>query len=372
MASKPLQPIFNVSDFIAVTNQALDTIYPSVIIEGEVASFKINQGKFVFFDLKDERSTISCFMMAFTLHTPLKDGMKVRVRARAKLTQWGKFSLTIDSIQPIGEGSVKKSFELLRTKLEAEGLFAAETKRTLPWWPCRVAVVSSRQAAGYADFMKIAKSRVGGVHFLVQQVQVQGLDAPLAIAEALRRANQLSQPPEVIVLVRGGGSADDLAAFNDERVVRAIAASRVPVLTGIGHEVDTTLADLAADVRAATPTHAATLLLPTIDEVRQRIAQPLRRVQPVLQQLVVERRAHVVHMQQATRQAVQARIAECRADAAALRRVIRSLDPRAVLQRGYAIVRGDPLAQNATIQIETSNYNITAKVLSYDKKEANN
>lgn len=372
MISEPLQPIFNVSDFIAVTNQALETVYPSVMVEGEVASFKINQGKFVFFDLKDEQSTVGCFMMAFALHAPLKDGMKVRVRARAKLTQWGKFSLTIDSIQPIGEGSVKKSFELLRAKLEAEGLFAAETKRMLPWWPRRVAVISSKQAAGYADFMKIAESRVSGVHFLVQQVQVQGLDAPPAIAEALQRANQLSQPPEVIVVVRGGGSADDLAAFNDERVVRAIAASRVPVLTGIGHEVDTTLADLAADVRAATPTHAATVLLPTTDEVRQRITQPLRRVQPVLQQLVAERRTHVAHMRQAAHRSVQVRIAERRADIAALRRVIRSLDPRAVLQRGYAILRGDPSAHNATIQIETSNYNITAKVLSYDKKEAHN
>lgn len=361
-------PILQVSDFVAITNQALETIYPSVIVEGEVASFKVNQGKFVFFDLKDANASINCFMMLFSLHTPLQDGMKVRVRAQAKLTQWGKFSLTVHTIQPVGEGSVKKSFEMLRATLEKEGLFAADRKRSLPWWPRQVAVISSQQAAGYTDFIKVAAGRVSGVEFLVYPVQVQGIDAPEAIAAALRRVNERATNPEVVVLLRGGGSADDLAAFNDERVVRAIAASRVPVLTGIGHEVDTTLADLAADVRASTPTHAAVVLLPSVDEVLQRVRHPLLELRPLLLRLMAERRTWVAELRRSAATQLHARIARQQANVAALQRVIRSLDPRAVLQRGYAIVRGDPACKDGVINIETATHNITAKVVAYDKK----
>lgn len=361
-------PILQVSDFIAITNQALETVYPSVIVEGEVASFKVNQGKFVFFDLKDSNASINCFMMLFLLHVPLQDGMKVRVQAQAKLTQWGKFSLTVQTVQPIGEGSVKKSFELLRATLEKEGLFTADRKRSLPWWPRQVAVISSQQAAGYADFIKVAAGRASGVEFLVYPVQVQGNDAPEAIVAALQRVSERVITPEVVVLLRGGGSADDLAAFNDERVVRAIAASRVPVLTGIGHEVDTTLADLAADVRASTPTHAAVVLLPSIDEVLQRVRHPMLGVRSVLLRLVAERCARVVELRRVAIARLHARITRQQADMAALQRVIHSLDRRVVLQRGYAIVRGDPACKDGVIKIETATHNITAKVVAYDKK----
>src|SRR5690606_7984944 len=123
-------------------------------VEGEVASYKVNQGKFVFFDIKDESGTLGCFMTVWQQRTPIEDGMKVIVRAIPKLTPWGKFSLTVQSIRPSGEGSLKKSFELLKAKLDKEGLFAVERKRTLPTEPQRIAVISSTQAAGYADFIK--------------------------------------------------------------------------------------------------------------------------------------------------------------------------------------------------------------------------
>ena len=145
----------SVSDFIALTNQTLEYAYPTVVIEGEVASFKINQGKYVFFDLKDSEASVGCFMMAFQLRMPVEDGMKVTIKASPQLTRVGKFSLTVRSIRPSGEGALKKSFELLRAKLAAEGLFASERKRLLPSAPQRIAVVSSTQAAGYADFIKI-------------------------------------------------------------------------------------------------------------------------------------------------------------------------------------------------------------------------
>ena len=155
----------SVSDFIAATNQTLEYAYPSVDVEGEVASFKVNQGKYVFFDLKDDGGTVGCFMSLWQLRVPIEDGMKVVVTASPKLTPWGRFSLTVRTIRPSGEGSLKKSFELLKAKLEKEGLFAAERKRPLPSEPQKVAVISSTQAAGYADFMKIVNDRWGGVQF---------------------------------------------------------------------------------------------------------------------------------------------------------------------------------------------------------------
>ncbi|HRQ86941.1 MAG TPA: exodeoxyribonuclease VII large subunit, partial [Candidatus Saccharibacteria bacterium] len=239
---------FSVSDFIAITNQVLDTAYPVVEIEGEVASFKTNQGKYVFFDLKDDQASVGCFMMLWQLRQPIEDGMKVIITGVPKLTQWGKFSITVRAIRPSGEGAIKKSFEILKKKLENEGLFAAERKRAIPTIPERIGVISSPEAAGYIDFVTILNDRWGGVIVDVAAVPVQGAGAADKIMRAIEYFNTRDTLPDVLVIVRGGGSADDLAVFNDEPLVRAIAASRVPTMVGVGHEVDVTLADLAADV----------------------------------------------------------------------------------------------------------------------------
>ena len=249
-------PRFGVSGFVELINQVLEFSCSAVEIEGEVASFKVNQGKWVFFDLKDEEASVGCFMPVYQLRTPIEDGMKLVVRAQPKVTKWGKFSVTVQSYRPLGEGSLRKSFQLLHAKLEKEGIFATERKRSLPQIPARIGVISSTQAAGYADFIKIVNESWGGLQIDVAHVQVQGEAAADQIVAAINRFNESQTPPEVLVIIRGGGSADDLNTFNDELLVRAIAASRVPILVGIGHEVDMTLADLAADVRASTPSNA--------------------------------------------------------------------------------------------------------------------
>lgn len=348
MDSSPL----SVSDFIAITNQVLETAYPAVTIEGEVSGFKINQGKFAFFDLKDANGTIGCFMMAFAMRTPLEDGMKVIVRATAKLTPWGKFSLTIQSYRPSGEGSIKKGFELLKAKLDKEGLFAPERKRTLPRVPKSVAVISSTQAAGYADFIKILNERWGGLEVQVAHVQVQGTVAPDQMIGALRYFNGLETLPEVIVLIRGGGSADDLSAFNDEPLVRAIAESRVPVLTGIGHEVDESLSDLAADVRASTPSNAAQILVPD----RREIIASLRNQVSGLRTLMMQSIDHA--STQAKDMLAQAYSASMQQISAAfdrlgiLRLAVSQVNPDSVLKRGYALLRGEQKV-GGTLEIET-------------------
>ena len=158
------EEVLTVSELRDFVNQTLSYAYPSVVVEGEITGFKINQDKWVFFDIKDASGSLGCFMSLFNLRVPIEDGMKVVIRAAPKVTPWGKFSLTVQSIRPSGEGSLKKSFELLKAKLEKEGLFAPERKRVLPEMPSHIAVISSTQAAGYADFIKILNERWGGVH----------------------------------------------------------------------------------------------------------------------------------------------------------------------------------------------------------------
>lgn len=357
----------SVSDFIALTNQTLEYAYPSVTIEGEVASFKVNQGKFVFFDLKDSGASVGCFMTVWQLRLPIEDGMKVIVTATPKLTQWGKFSLTIKSIRPTGEGALKKSFELLRAKLENEGLFADERKRALPSLPQHVAVISSTQAAGYADFVKILNDRWGGLQVDVAHVQVQGEAAPDQMIKALQYFNERDTLPEVIVIIRGGGSADDLAAFNDELLVRAIAASRVPTLVGVGHEVDVSLADMVADVRAATPSNAAQLLVPDRTEIIRRVRAQVQSLLPRTEQAIAGERAAVKKQLDLALRAIDQRALHYDTQVASLRRVLAELDPRRVLERGYALVRG-VIEVGSVIEIEKSSIIINAEVKHVSQK----
>lgn len=263
-------PVLTPSQFIDITNQTMEAAFPSAMIVGEVASFKTSQGKWVFFDLKDESASVSCFLPIWNLRMPLEDGMKVVVVGVPKLTKWGRFSVTVSAVKPVGEGSLKKAYEMLKKKLTAEGLFDASKKRPLPENLARLGVISSTGAAGYADFIKILNARWGGIRVSVAHTQVQGMDAPDQIIRALNYFNERGEV-EVIAILRGGGSADDLSAFNDEKLVRAIAASKIPVITGVGHEVDESLADLAADVRASTPSNAAEMLTKDREFERRKI-----------------------------------------------------------------------------------------------------
>jgi exodeoxyribonuclease VII large subunit len=283
------------------------------------------------------------------------------VTATPKLTPWGKFSLTVQAIRPSGEGSLKKSFELLRAKLDKEGLFAPERKRALPGLPKHVAVISSVQAAGYADFIKIIDDRWGGLEIEVASVQVQGAAAPDQMIQALRHFNSQEVLPEVIVIIRGGGSADDLSAFNDELLVREIAASRVPTLVGVGHEVDVSLADMVADVRAATPSNAAQILVPDRNEVIRAVRRQVQSLLPRIDQVIDGGIIHVHRQLADALQAIDRQYDRSENQLQNVRRVLAELDPRKVLMRGYAIVRGNAIA-GAEIEIEKSDMIITAEV----------
>ena len=367
LKNERVEQIFTVSDFIGVSNQVFEQTFASVLIEGEISSFKVNQKKFVFFDLKDEKSSLGCFMTLWQMRFPLEDGMKVVVKAQPKLTNWGKFSLTVQQITPKGEGSLKRSFELLKKKLTDEGLFNEDKKRRLPSQPGNIGVISSTQAAGYADFIKILDERWGGMKVRVAHTQVQGLAAPDQIIRALKYFNQTEDLPEVIVIIRGGGSADDLAAFNDEALVRAIASSRVPLLTGIGHETDESLADLAADIAASTPSNAAQILVPDKkSEFKAINSRIIRSGQAILRDIQLKEQAELQKISQ-IKDLILQKITRQTEDLVSKVRMINSYNPEIVLKRGYAIINGE-IELGKIINIETRDNIISAEVKDVRKK----
>lgn len=329
---------FSVSNAIAVINQTLEYAYPTITVEGEVASFKVNQNKYVFFDIKDQTGTLGCFMSVYQLRTQLEDGMKVQVVAQPRLTQWGRFSLTVRDVRPVGEGSLKRAFELLRAKLDKEGLFNPERKRALPTLPSRIGVISSTGAAGYGDFVKIISERWGGVELVVAHTQVQGMEAPRQIVRALEHFNQMAEPVDVVAIIRGGGSADDLSAFNDEPLVRAIAASRVPTIVGVGHEIDVSLADMAADVRAATPSNAAQILVPDKQEIARRVRTNVQTMLGAVSTLYTQQTKLVSEQRERLMAGVESVFTRTEQRYLQLAAVLAQLDPRTALARGYALV----------------------------------
>lgn len=358
---QPHEVIYSVSDFIATSNDIFEKSFPSVLIEGEISSFKVNQNKFVFFDLKDEESVLGCFMTVWQLRFPLEDGMKVVAQVKPKLTNWGKFSLTVEKITPKGEGSLKKSFEILKEKLTREGLFDENRKRRIPQDLQKVAVISSTQAAGYADFIKIINERWGGLKIVVAHTQVQGMPASDQIIRAIDFLNSQSELPDVIAIIRGGGSADDLAVFNDEKLVRAVANSRVPIITGIGHEIDQSLCDLAADFAASTPSNVAQILTPNkFDEMRFLRSKILHTSDLLLSKIAELKKANREKNQGICDRILQ-NILDQKREIQAKKRILESYNPQNILAKGYALISGE-IATGKEITIKTIDKTITAEV----------
>lgn len=359
--SKKIEVIYSVSDFVEISNDIFEKSFPTVLIEGEISSFKVNQGKFVFFDLKDEKSSLGCFMTVWQMRFPLEDGMKVIAEVRPKLTNWGRFSLTVEKITPKGEGSLKKSFEILKEKLSREGLFSDERKRQIPRNPQKIAVISSIQAAGYADFIKIINERWGGLKIRVAHTQVQGAVAADQIIRAIDFLNSQSDLPEIIVIIRGGGSVDDLAVFNDEKLVRAVANSRIPIITGIGHEIDESLCDLAADFAASTPSNVAQILTSDKDdEMRYLHSRILRTKETILlkiDDLKIENHKKINEIKHISLN----KIFEQNREIEAKKRILESNNPQNILSKGYAFVSGD-FEIGGEIIVQTIDKKVTAEV----------
>lgn len=334
-------PSFTVSEFVAIFNQSLEMIYPQVTVVGEISNFRVSKGKWVYFDLKDEYSSVKFFGTIYNLPGPLEDGITCEVIGRPRLHNNFGFSINVDSMRAVGEGSIRKAQDLLLKKLEAEGLFAPDRKRTLPYPPQRIGLITSAESAAISDFRKIMTARWPSLHIELIDTLVQGAQAPAALTAAIQKFNTMSNPPEVLVIIRGGGSADDLAAFSEESVVRAVAASRMPTLVAIGHENDISLAELAADMRASTPSNAAELLVPDVTHELAVVNTTRRQLTNELQQIIKQERNYVADQAKALDTLLKSALNESKQYVIQAGILLRALDPFLPLQHGYALVRSE-------------------------------
>jgi len=331
-------PTLQVGEAIGVLNEITGSV--PLTIEGEVAQFSVSRDVFVFFDLKDQKGEglLSCFAMKHQLSVPLEDGMTVVVRAKAGIhAKSGRFRLTIQSATPVGEGSHKRAYELLLAKLKAEGLFAPERKRQVPLYPQKVVLITSAGAAAYTDALRALE---GGIPVEVTHISaaVQGEAGEREVIEALDKASELAQV-DVVLLVRGGGSIEDLHVFNSEQVARAIARCKYPVVVGVGHERDVTIADEVADVRAATPTSAVLTVVPRIESVQREVTSFEQRINNRIQGHLVNLRRQAERVYSSSRAAIQRQIHILQLQTRELHASIREHSPLSTLARGYAIVR---------------------------------
>jgi len=361
MYNAVMDKVFSVSEFLGEINALLS--FP-VVIEGEVSSFKVNQGKWVFFDLKDEKeeALISCFMTAWNLKTAVEDGMRVRIYGSPRIhVKSGKFSVTVERIEPVGEGALKRAFELMKKKLESEGLFDEARKRAIPEFPEHIGLIASRDSAACGDFIRILENRWSGVTVHLYHTQVQGEAAVGQIVEAVKYFSSSEAPViDVLVIIRGGGSLEDLQAFNSEDVARAIFGSRIPTVVGVGHERDESIADYVADVRASTPSNAAERVVPVRQEVLRRIEASSSRISGLFTTLlsgyqnriaasvslimrVFARQSdhylNLVAMLKLHLGRFNDRLVHYNNAVGLLSRTVVNLNPERLLSRGYAIVR---------------------------------
>ncbi|MGC8856929.1 MAG: exodeoxyribonuclease VII large subunit [Anaerolineae bacterium] len=342
-----------------------DRTLQDIWVEGEISNLSRPASGHVYFTLKDAGAALRCVMWRSDVlrnRLNLQDGMAVEVHGRIGIYEpAGQYQLYADHIRPVGEGALFQEFLRLKALLEAEGLFDPARKRPIPALPRRIGIVTSASGAAIRDMLNTLRRRLPLVEVILAPSLVQGEEAPLALVAAL--AALVPQQPDVILLARGGGSIEDLWAFNDERVVRAVATSPVPIICGVGHETDFTLCDFAADLRAPTPTAAAELATPTtlqdlfaylqtlenrllaaMDEylteqqstlealnTRLRFHSPARRIPSERQRLddFSRRAAWAMHQ--------RLRLHHARLDG--LNRRLQALNPLAVLRRGYALVR---------------------------------
>ena len=360
--------ILPVSEFIGIVNDLLrETLSggEAFAVEGEVSNYRLSQGQWVTFDLKDDKGLLNVFMPAWNLNVPIEEGIKVRVYGVPRVyPKYGKFSLSAERVELAGEGELRKALLRLRERLTQEGLFAAARKRQLPRFPRRIALIASRESAAYGDFVRILSERWGGLEIDLYHVLVQGERAAQDIVRAIGQANQKSldsvrddERYDALVMTRGGGSLEELMAFNDERVVRAIHGSIIPTLVAIGHERDITLAEEAADVRGSTPTDCARRLVPDRRDVLYEIAAIVESVEVAMDSELERRRNVLERAMSAPSFWVQARTHELQTlqrrvvvgaegwlytlkqSFDSCLRVVSSLDPKRLLARGYSIIR---------------------------------
>jgi exodeoxyribonuclease VII large subunit len=365
-STKAAQQTLSVAQLTAQIKNALEGGFPNVWVSGEISNYSRPSSGHSYFTLKDDQAQIRAVMWrsaAARIKFDVADGLDVICHGHIDVyAPRGSYQLVVDELQPKGLGALELALRKLREKLAAEGLFDPARKRKLPAFPRRVAFVTSPTGAAVHDFLQVLQRRWRGVDVLIIPARVQGDGAAQEIAAGIKLANRLSPRPDVLVIGRGGGSLEDLWSFNEEPVVRAIAASKIPTVSAVGHEIDVTLSDLAADVRALTPSEAAERIVPAAEEISTRMRSYQQRLWHAAQRRVAWLRSRYdgvtaqrafrrpfdlihdrsrrldelsTHAERCVRHILQDRESQL----ARLAGKVESLSPLAVLARGYTITQ---------------------------------
>ena len=358
----PEELIYSVSELNQMVQNLLEDAFLPVWIEGEISNFASPNSGHWYFSLKDANAQVRCALFngrqRYKDNQP-KNGMQILVRAKISLYPVrGEFQLIIDQFEPAGEGALRKAFERLKTQLAAEGLFAAQYKKSLPKFPSVIGVISSETGAALRDICVVLKKRFPAIAVIVYPCLVQGKNAPAQIVQQIQVANQ-RQECDVLILARGGGSLEDLWPFNEECVARAIFKSKLPLISAIGHETDFTIADFVADCRAATPSMAAQLASPDSREYQQQLGKTYLRLIKTIEYLLNAYQQTLENLSKRLRhpkQRLQDSAQRCdeltqrlnlsiknqlqthQQKLLSLSRTLHAISPLASLARGYAIV----------------------------------
>jgi exodeoxyribonuclease VII large subunit len=379
------QPIYTVSGLNQEVRSILEGTFPVIWLEGEISNLRAPGSGHLYFSLKDAQAQVRCALFRSRFNKPnisLKDGSQVLVRANVSLyEERGDFQLIIEHIEEIGDGALRRAFEILKQQLASEGLFAAIHKKSLPKWPICVGVITSATGAAIRDILSVLKRRYASLDVIIYPTQVQGAAAAEQIVKALALANA-QQACDVLILARGGGSLEDLWPFNEERVARAIYKSTLPIVTGIGHEIDFTIADFVADHRAATPSAAAELISPDILEwtetllrlrlrLAQAIHQQLKHINITLQHLekrlphpkrrLEEQAQRLDGLSQRLGLAQKNLFAHTHRKLSYLMQALHNISPLNTLKRGYAIVLKEEKILHHAKEVETGD-KVTVKL----------
>ena len=356
--------LLTVSELTAFIKQTLESMVGRVRVEGEISGLTLHGSGHAYFSLKDEKAVLKCVMFRYEqarLGFQLKNGLKVEATGEISVyAPSGQYQLVVKNILEAGIGELYRRFEALKKKLEAEGLFKSEHKKPIPSLPLRIGVITSPTGAAIRDIINILTRRFSHLHILIYPAAVQGKEAPPQIARAIRRMNDLDMS-DVLIVGRGGGSIEDLWAFNEEAVARAIYESRIPIISAVGHETDFTIADFVADLRASTPSAAAELVtenhqrrLEMISDISDSLARCMARFIEVrrlkIEQLLESRFLHspvelLRQYQQRLDYAVE-RLAQqlknlleqAKYQMRLWQGRLNALNPEGVLSRGYSIV----------------------------------
>jgi len=299
MTEQGKEQIYTVSQLTRAINMLLEAKFPSIWVEGEISNLKTAASGHTYFSLKDYEAQLAVVMFRGQMNkspVELKDGLKVRAFGSIAVYQSrGQYQLIATRIQPVGVGELQQAFEALKKKLFEKGLFDPERKRPVPAFPQRIGVVTSPAGAAIRDILNVLERRFSNLNIVINPVRVQGVEAPPEIAQAVSEFNRLKNV-DVIIVTRGGGSIEDLWAFNDERVAYAIYESDIPVISAVGHEIDWTISDFVADLRVPTPSAAAELVIARKDQIEDKIRQLASRLSDSVKRVLERYRARIERM----------------------------------------------------------------------------